>query len=624
MKVRFNNKKILPIIAVALVAAGAIGITFALSGDRSAMPNQFAVADYTVAYTEEFTAPQNWQPCEETPKTFTVKNEGNAPMNVRIRYEDHWRNKVDTQDLQPVKDGVTLAIINFQNESDWILKSDGYYYYKEPLEAGESTSSMFKSVTLNYDANFDKDNICTKTTNGTVCEKPADEYEGATYHLRIIAETKQVGADNFNDVMASQANPRDYVVNFAAKAVESNDVFVANGNGVNRYTENGREVYYYRGEVYNNNVIWANLCWKIIRSTATGGTKIIYNGEPTTVNGVRQCNAVNGATYMNGTTYKFSESGSESIATIGYMKGAEIKYKTSTPGSATLTFSNDVSRNGDTYTLDTSEGQSITGTWSEQRLTAATRYHYFCTNGATSCSSSQIGYAHDYTDASIIYYVPVGGYDDIEAVKAASFSNNVDSDMKVRIESWFEAKGLDAKEDELEDTVFCNDREIAAGAMKSKDADASPDGIGYKNWFAAGYRNAYLDANGNVSPSLDCSNPRDAFTKDAANGNGLLKYKVGLITGDEVVLAGVPVGYRLNGDPYADGSVNNYLYTDSREWTMTPRVYEGWHAGLFVWTKETYLNGVYESRGVRPVVSLKAGTTFISGNGQKTNPYIVE
>ena len=624
MALKFKNKKVLPIIAVALAAVGVIGIVFAYSNDSSTMPNLFAVADYTVAYTEDFTAPQNWQPCEETPKTFVVKNEGNAPMNVRIRYEEHWRNKVDTQDLQPVKDGVTLAIINFQNEDDWILKSDGYYYYKEPLEAGESTSSMFKSVTLNCDANFDKDNICTKTANGTVCEKPADEYEGATYHLRIIAETKQVGADNFNDVMASQANPRDYVVNFATKAVESNDVFVANGNGVNRYTENGREIYYYRGEVYNNNVIWANLCWKIIRSTATGGTKMIYNGEPTTVDGVRQCNAVNNATYMNGTTYKFNESGSESIATIGYMKGAEIKYKTITPGSTTITFSNDVSRSGDTYTLDTSEGQSVTGTWSEQRLTAATRYHYFCTNGATSCSSSQIGYAHDYTDASIIYYVPVGGYDDIEAVKAASFSNDVDSDMKTRVESWFEAKGLDAKEDELEDAVFCNDREITLGAMKNKDADASPDGIGFKNWFAAGYRNAYLDANGNVAPSLDCSNPRDAFTKDAANGNGLLNHKVGLITGDEVVLAGVPVGYSLNGDPYADGSVNNYLYTDSREWTMTPRVYEGWHAGLFVWTKETYLNGVFESRGVRPVVSLKAGTVFTSGTGLKTDPYIVE
>ena len=38
-------------------------------------------------------------------------------------------------------------------------------------------------------------------------------------------------------------------------------------------------IYYYRGAVENNNVIFANKCWKIVRTTETGGTKLIYNGE---------------------------------------------------------------------------------------------------------------------------------------------------------------------------------------------------------------------------------------------------------------------------------------------------------------------------------------------------------
>ena len=38
-------------------------------------------------------------------------------------------------------------------------------------------------------------------------------------------------------------------------------------------------VYYYRGAVENNNAIFANKCWKIVRTTDTGGTKLIYNGE---------------------------------------------------------------------------------------------------------------------------------------------------------------------------------------------------------------------------------------------------------------------------------------------------------------------------------------------------------
>ena len=39
-------------------------------------------------------------------------------------------------------------------------------------------------------------------------------------------------------------------------------------------------VYYYRGIVSNNNVSFAGFCWKIVRTTSTGGVKLIYNGVP--------------------------------------------------------------------------------------------------------------------------------------------------------------------------------------------------------------------------------------------------------------------------------------------------------------------------------------------------------
>ena len=39
-------------------------------------------------------------------------------------------------------------------------------------------------------------------------------------------------------------------------------------------------IYYYRGRynLVNNNLIFNNYCWKIVRTTATGGVRIIYNG----------------------------------------------------------------------------------------------------------------------------------------------------------------------------------------------------------------------------------------------------------------------------------------------------------------------------------------------------------
>ncbi len=55
-----------------------------------------------------------------------------------------------------------------------------------------------------------------------------------------------------------------------------------NGNGkfVRHNTlSDPNPIYYYRGNVDNNNVIFAGSCWKIVRTTETGGTKMIYNGE---------------------------------------------------------------------------------------------------------------------------------------------------------------------------------------------------------------------------------------------------------------------------------------------------------------------------------------------------------
>ena len=53
--------------------------------------------------------------------------------------------------------------------------------------------------------------------------------------------------------------------------------------GVYEYSptkENKYPVYYYRGPVTNNNVIFSNQCWKIVRTTDTGGVKLVYNGKP--------------------------------------------------------------------------------------------------------------------------------------------------------------------------------------------------------------------------------------------------------------------------------------------------------------------------------------------------------
>ena len=157
------------------------------------------------------------------------------------------------------------------------------------------------------------------------------------------------------DIIASQVNDLgSYTIDFTRTAVVSDDVSTANGNGVNKYTENNTDIYYFRGQVYNNNVIWANKCWKILRTTSTGGTKIVYNGEPSNVvvdgETVKQCNATGTDSQItvtiSGRDYNAFQYGNSGPAYVGYMYGVSRQPSTLSPGTTSFTFSNDVSRNG--------------------------------------------------------------------------------------------------------------------------------------------------------------------------------------------------------------------------------------------------------------------------------------
>ncbi len=56
-----------------------------------------------------------------------------------------------------------------------------------------------------------------------------------------------------------------------------------NGQGVYTIASTKDDLYpihYYRGNIDNNNVLFGGFCWQIVRTTETGGVKLIYNGAP--------------------------------------------------------------------------------------------------------------------------------------------------------------------------------------------------------------------------------------------------------------------------------------------------------------------------------------------------------
>ena len=122
-----------------------------------------------------------------------------------------------------------------------------------------------------------------------------------------------------------------YIKNLDNNGVDTNINFSSspsssNGFGLNIVSGTENDLYpirYFRGNVTNNNVIFANYCWKIVRTTETGGVKMIYNGVPT--NG--QCSNRKQATELSSNS-AFNTS-SSSPTYVGYMYG-ETAYNNTT------------------------------------------------------------------------------------------------------------------------------------------------------------------------------------------------------------------------------------------------------------------------------------------------------
>lgn len=80
--------------------------------------------------------------------------------------------------------------------------------------------------------------------------------------------------DNINSTYVQNATPG---IDFSQSSSDTN------GKGVYIVSSTQNDlnpIYYYRGAVDNNNVFFGGYCWKIVRTTSTGGIKMIYNGVP--------------------------------------------------------------------------------------------------------------------------------------------------------------------------------------------------------------------------------------------------------------------------------------------------------------------------------------------------------
>ena len=272
--------------------------------------------------------------------------------------------------------------------------------------------------------------------------------------------------------------------------------------------------YYYRGNVTNNYVLFADKYWRIVRINGDGTVRVIYDGTSAHANGESSSDRQIGTSAFN--------SVDNDNAYVGYMYG----------------------------------------------VTGASTY-------------------------------------------AAAHANTNDSTIKTYIDNWYKTNILGtANEQYLADNVFCNDRSMS---INKPDSSYTNDGYGTE---PTAYRWYYFaDSPYNNKMLLTCLQQNDAFTvSDTTNGNGALSYPIGLLSTDEIALAG---GWDASNSGY-------YLYSGQVWWASSPYYFSGNFAYVRIVLSDSnasyYDFNVSSAHGVRPVFNLKA-EALKYGDGTINNPY---
>ena len=273
--------------------------------------------------------------------------------------------------------------------------------------------------------------------------------------------------------------------------------------------------YYYRGNVTNNYVKFADKYWRIVRINGDGTVRVIYDGTSAHTNGESSSDRQIGTSAFN--------SSYNDNAYVGYMYGA----------------------------------------------TGASTY-------------------------------------------AAAHANTNDSTIKTYIDNWYKTNILGtANEQYLADNVFCNDRSISTYTTSSNTKLGYGTNSTYYRWVYGPWNGTNY---GNMKMMLTCPQQNDAFTvSDTTNGNGALTYPIGLLSTDEIALAG---GWNEENSGY-------YLYSGQAWWASSPYYFGGNYASVRRVDSGGYANhsnNVGDARGVRPVFNLKADT-LAQGSGTASDPY---
>jgi len=397
-----------------------------------------------------------------------------------------------------------------------------------------------------------------------------NDYNDSQFINQIISANIKVSAaiaKPLNSYLLSQPYTLDTDVDFNLDASETN----SEGLMMRKGTENDEyPIVYYRGKVANNNVIYNDMCWLIVRTTETGGVKLIYNGE---VNNFGGCNNYSGVGDEDSIFVPVENTSSNWNGNYidTYIYGSEFVYNSLSTSPVYVGYMyNDLNTYYDSSTN--------------------------VLNG-----SSYLSHLEDNT---------------IDSTTGRHIQNLKDSNAKIIVDGWYEDNFLRKNEESLlEDTVWCNDRSVISETYSIENM-----ANGTNNYFNFAVYTRLYENYPTVEPSLTCNRNMDKFTVDSGNGNGDLTYPVGMLTADEVKLSGrntknyylsLPSGcfWTISPTQFNVDIYSNFTIIEARMYTSS-------------YNRESASKGDF---GIRPAISLNSDAYIVvgAGDGSFERPHLI-
>lgn len=258
--------------------------------------------------------------------TNVVFNDANFDVYFSKAVENDKKNNKLIKDDTHITFNYNMSLVGDKYILDYDV-TNGSKEYDASVSINCTNSTEYLSITNDFNT---VDNLlATETRTGTLTVELIKAYSRESTDIEISCEITGTAVER-DKISEGEANNKIvHGENLYALVVSKNigDTSLINFNTPADGSETGvynikgtddKNVYFYRGNITDNNVIYANKCWRIVRTTETGGTKLIYNGVPTD----GKCNNIGESSQIGRSAWNASQNDN---AYVGYMYG--------TPGS---------------------------------------------------------------------------------------------------------------------------------------------------------------------------------------------------------------------------------------------------------------------------------------------------